>query len=493
DEDILATNPIALYENVDGNGTFALRQTIHEERVAAIAFADVDLDKDIDIVSMSSPWGFNRSTPITWHENVNDIFEARHPVDAHSINAPGSVLAVDLDGDGDSDVLAPLKWRTIGWYENLDGKGTFGSAKVIAQSEFESIFDFAGISVQAGDVDGDGDIDVLAHVSEQDSIVWYENIDGTGSFADARVLFVPPRINDDPFGFEVADLDGDSALDLLIFDSMEIAWYKNEDGRGTYRAVQTIYDHADDPYVGMSVVVDFDGDGDVDLLKRSRCSMEFIENNGTGNFLDPIVLLDDLCRRLEVFRYYDYFFTVSDVDLDGDLDFVWPDEVGFFWRENRSDNIHEFTAPEVLVTTQFYRSRPCAFVDLDGDDDLDIVATVHDGNYQIAWYERRLLGDVNDDGIFNSTDLVLVFQAGEYEDQIVANSTFDDGDWNGDGEFDSADLVRVFQAGTYDAAAISTSDVAGAIDQLLANDDLLKPRFGIRDRIAASPRLSEYD
>ncbi|MCA9199454.1 MAG: CotH kinase family protein, partial [Planctomycetales bacterium] len=54
-------------------------------------------------------------------------------------------------------------------------------------------------------------------------------------------------------------------------------------------------------------------------------------------------------------------------------------------------------------------------------------------------------GDVNLDGQFDSTDLVLVFQAGEYDDALVRNSSYATGDWNCDQEFDSADFVTVFQ------------------------------------------------
>jgi hypothetical protein len=58
-------------------------------------------------------------------------------------------------------------------------------------------------------------------------------------------------------------------------------------------------------------------------------------------------------------------------------------------------------------------------------------------------------GDANLDGIFDSSDLVFIFQMGEYEDAISLNSTWSDGDWNCDGEFSSADLVTAFQAGRY--------------------------------------------
>jgi hypothetical protein len=62
-------------------------------------------------------------------------------------------------------------------------------------------------------------------------------------------------------------------------------------------------------------------------------------------------------------------------------------------------------------------------------------------------------GDANLDGTFNSRDLVLVFQAGQYEDSIAGNSTWITGDWNCDGEFNSSDLVLAFQSGVYSANA----------------------------------------
>ena len=91
---------------------------------------------------------------------------------------------------------------------------------------------------------------------------------------------------------------------------------------------------------------------------------------------------------------------------------------------------------------------------------------------------ERLPGDVNGDGVFNSSDLVQVFQAGEYEDSIEGNSTFEEGDWTGDGEFDTADFVYVFQLGIYvvGAAPLSVAandDVAAALldDRTAASDE----------------------
>ena len=62
-------------------------------------------------------------------------------------------------------------------------------------------------------------------------------------------------------------------------------------------------------------------------------------------------------------------------------------------------------------------------------------------------------GDANKDGLFDSTDLVQVFQAGEYEDDMPQNSYWTTGDWTGNGEFDSSDLVAAFLTGRYEAEA----------------------------------------
>ena len=73
------------------------------------------------------------------------------------------------------------------------------------------------------------------------------------------------------------------------------------------------------------------------------------------------------------------------------------------------------------------------------------------------WYLRNFLdanmGDSNLDGEFNSTDLVQVFQAGEYEDEVAMNSTWSEGDWDGDGDFTTSDLVAAFNEGHYESAA----------------------------------------
>jgi hypothetical protein len=75
-------------------------------------------------------------------------------------------------------------------------------------------------------------------------------------------------------------------------------------------------------------------------------------------------------------------------------------------------------------------------------DERDVVALVVDAM-------GSQIGDVNLDGVFNSSDLVQIFQRGEYEDLAPRNSTYITGDWNCDGDFTSRDLVFAFQQGGY--------------------------------------------
>ena len=62
-------------------------------------------------------------------------------------------------------------------------------------------------------------------------------------------------------------------------------------------------------------------------------------------------------------------------------------------------------------------------------------------------------GDTDLDGVFNSRDLIRVFQAGKYERPDAGRVGWAEGDWNCDGRFDSKDLLRAFQSGGYVAAA----------------------------------------
>jgi hypothetical protein len=99
-------------------------------------------------------------------------------------------------------------------------------------------------------------------------------------------------------------------------------------------------------------------------------------------------------------------------------------------------------------------------------------------------------GDSNHDGKFNSADLVLIFQAGEYEDGIPGNSTWEEGDWNGDGEFDTGDLVFAFTAGTYGEAALVQKPVNLNVVSSAIHSSVV---VSSQSRRALASRLRELD
>ena len=82
--------------------------------------------------------------------------------------------------------------------------------------------------------------------------------------------------------------------------------------------------------------------------------------------------------------------------------------------------------------------------DLNGDGIVDLA----DRDLLLAMMGSTM-GDANLDGIFNSSDLVDVLIAGEYEDDIQGNSGWAEGDWNCDGDFNTQDFVAALERGTY--------------------------------------------
>lgn len=122
------------------------------------------------------------------HRNTGiDILEARHflsgvsfipqNVIASDADWPASLFAGDLDLDGDADLLsASAGDDKIAWYENMDGEGDFGPPQLISLKADGAQF------VTATDVDGDGDLDVLSPTPYDGMISWYENTDGKGTF-----------------------------------------------------------------------------------------------------------------------------------------------------------------------------------------------------------------------------------------------------------------------------------------------------------------------
>ncbi len=250
---------IVWYENLDGLGAFSSQKIISstEDGASEIVAADVDGDLDLDVISGSD------STGLSWFENMDGsgIFGPKQIINASASN-PRSISVIDIDGDTDLDIVASSSGTvTVVWYENLDGLGNFGGQQIVAPSALavESIF--------VVDLDGDLDNDILAGTPAADRLVWYENLDGMGSFGGDIVL---SNQTDGITSIFAADLDNDDDIDVLSssFQDGKIAWYENLDGFGDFGLQQIITTNT----IGTRHVfaADVDNDTDIDVFSASQ-------------------------------------------------------------------------------------------------------------------------------------------------------------------------------------------------------------------------------
>ena len=97
-------------------------------------------------------------------------FEVHTIRDGGSTGDVLSIEAADLDDDGDLDLVATGLGAnpTVGWYENIDGKGTFGNRQLIADGGL------GGTSVYPADLNQDGRMDIVSGLHPP-SVVWNDN------------------------------------------------------------------------------------------------------------------------------------------------------------------------------------------------------------------------------------------------------------------------------------------------------------------------------
>ena len=352
---------------------------ISTEAPGAESVFAIDLDGDGDLDVTSAERG-NNADLIMWYENVDGSAGSwtSHVIARH-LDGVSAVYAIDVDGDGDIDVLSASKGDdTIAWYENNDSSGTSWPKHVITSSAVKAI------EVFAIDVDGDGDVDVLSASRNDNTIAWYENNDSNGTSWTTRVIMVDSTMGTDAGGEAASlfaiDMDGDGDIDVASGwrGSDSIFWHENVDGNGTVWDNDEIYAAADN--VQSVFAIDVNGDGRIDVLSAS-CddhTLAWYENVQDGSDLDWIY--HEISTARECAR--DVFAT--DIDNDGDTDVVLGSRNNntIAWHENL-DGIGE-SWMEHVIYSKAEEVVSVFSIDLDGDGNVDVLsASSSDGT--IAW------------------------------------------------------------------------------------------------------------
>jgi hypothetical protein len=159
-----------------------------------------------------------------------------------------SVFPVDIDLDGDTDIIASSTGEDkIVWYEN-NGNHEF-SIHIIADLE-SSTYN----PVYATDMDGDNDIDVICAFS--DNIAWFEN-DGQHNF---RQHIISTGVSSTGSNIRAADIDADNDIDVIsTFEDGKMAWYKNDGNENFEMHALTSFNGYHEVHI-----IDFDCDEDMD-------------------------------------------------------------------------------------------------------------------------------------------------------------------------------------------------------------------------------------
>lgn len=150
----------------------------------ALAFGDVTGDGFLDVALGSTL--YRNLAPSTGWQTLRTF--------------SGAVRAIaDLDGDGTLDVIVqkPSLSNGLSWFLNSGGSGTFGTERFI---------DEGGCGLTALDLDGDGDVDLLAFVGSRSGLTAHYN-DGSGGFTSQAVG--GSEFVDEALDHALGDLDGD--------------------------------------------------------------------------------------------------------------------------------------------------------------------------------------------------------------------------------------------------------------------------------------------
>ena len=327
-----------------------------------------------------------------------------------------SIELGDVDGDGDLDVLAGNQNQTNRLYLNNGTATPFSGA---SGSDIGSETDNT-MSIKLGDVDWDGDLDVLVGNYNSVNRLYLNNgtaapfsgVTGTNISSDVR----------NTFSIVLADVDGDGDLDVLAGNGNQTnRLYLNDGTAAPFSGVfgSDIGSETDETLE--IAVADVNGDGDLDLVAGNYYGINRLYlNNGTADPFSSVV-----SSNISNDGHSTFTIALADVDGDSDLDLVAGNEI----HTNRLYLNNGTAAPFSGVSgseinSDYVHTYSIALGDVDGDSNLDLV----EGNYN--HYTRPYLNNGTAAPFSGVTGTNIGSGAYGYTLSIVL------GDVDGDGDLD---------------------------------------------------------
>ncbi len=377
---------------------------------------DLDGDGDLDLV-LGVPGGLS-----THYQTSQGVFGPANSLKGTTtyLAGPGSAVAVDFDVDGDTEIVAVLR-------SGLEiFSGDFASGGVMSTTVLGS---GAAHSVAAADLNGDG-LTVLIAGTDSGLVIFEQ--DKSGTFTS-----IPISGSDGAEVPVVADLDGDGDLDLaaVIGGNVEI-FAQGLDG--TFASLQVLLTRTeyDNFYPTSLLATDLNGDGYSDLVVSNqgiRNSFSghdlafWLQDRGPGLPFGTPLFLNDL--RIEGCNSV----CAADIDCDGDLDLIATDK-GNDDIPFGSDGINIIIFPQVspgefgsstIALSELTLGFPGSVtaVDINGSGCLDLIFLKRDSANNPTIFYQAAQGDFKSD--------VSVAGTGEYRSLVAA-------DLDGDGDLDLA-------------------------------------------------------